>query len=294
MKDKQLLIIEQAMKLFATKGVTSTSVQEIASESGISKGAFYLYFESKEALLLAIFKHYYTQIQSHIHTLWSEDLPPREVFIRQLQSQYEEIVKHKEFIIMHIRENALPYNQDMAEMMELIRHESFEFFDRHLTQLYGERIKPYRMDLLIILQGIIQSFLQIMILGQLTLCSRTVAEYTLRRLDDLVEGLEQTGEEPLITINERSPLLCFDMLAHDTKQAKDSTDALALTLKEQLSFLQQDDKREHERITLEIILDEIKQGSPRLPLLQGMLHNLENKPEYKELLLRISKLYGLS
>lgn len=40
MKEKERLIIESAMKLFATKGVNATSVQEIVTASGISKGAF--------------------------------------------------------------------------------------------------------------------------------------------------------------------------------------------------------------------------------------------------------------
>ncbi|KMP45761.1 TetR family transcriptional regulator, partial [Bacillus cereus] len=53
MKEKERLIIESAMKLFATKGVNATSVQEIVTASGISKGAFYLYFKSKDELLLA-------------------------------------------------------------------------------------------------------------------------------------------------------------------------------------------------------------------------------------------------
>ncbi len=44
MKEKERLIIESAMKLFATKGVNATSVQEIVTASGISKGAFLLIF----------------------------------------------------------------------------------------------------------------------------------------------------------------------------------------------------------------------------------------------------------
>ncbi|CAM4100818.1 hypothetical protein BAPA111461_18685 [Bacillus paramycoides] len=41
------------MKLFATTGINATSVQEIVTACSISKGAFYLYFKSKDELLLA-------------------------------------------------------------------------------------------------------------------------------------------------------------------------------------------------------------------------------------------------
>ncbi len=50
MKEKERLIIEMAMKLFAAKGVNATSVQEIVTACGISKGAFYLYFKSKRRI----------------------------------------------------------------------------------------------------------------------------------------------------------------------------------------------------------------------------------------------------
>lgn len=59
MKEKERLIIEMAMKLFATKGMSATSVQEIVTACGISKGAFYLYFKSKDELLLATLRYYY-------------------------------------------------------------------------------------------------------------------------------------------------------------------------------------------------------------------------------------------
>ncbi|WP_425574658.1 TetR/AcrR family transcriptional regulator, partial [Streptomyces rhizosphaericus] len=38
MNEKKLKLIENGMKLFAKKGYYHTSIQEIASESGVSKG----------------------------------------------------------------------------------------------------------------------------------------------------------------------------------------------------------------------------------------------------------------
>ena len=42
MKEKERLIIEMAMKLFATKGVNATSVQEIVTACGISKEPLFI------------------------------------------------------------------------------------------------------------------------------------------------------------------------------------------------------------------------------------------------------------
>jgi len=49
--EKQNLIMDTALRLFATKGFETTSVSAIAKEAGISKGLMYNYFKSKEDLL---------------------------------------------------------------------------------------------------------------------------------------------------------------------------------------------------------------------------------------------------
>ena len=45
---------EQGYKLFSAYGLKKTSVEELAQAAGISKGAFYLFYESKEALFLDV------------------------------------------------------------------------------------------------------------------------------------------------------------------------------------------------------------------------------------------------
>ena len=48
-------ILGAAMKTFARKGVVDTTMQEIAAEAGLSAGAIYRYYPSKEHLLRAVF-----------------------------------------------------------------------------------------------------------------------------------------------------------------------------------------------------------------------------------------------
>jgi AcrR family transcriptional regulator len=48
------LLIEAATKLFAERGFTAASVEEIAGRAGFSRGAFYSNFESKDDLFLAV------------------------------------------------------------------------------------------------------------------------------------------------------------------------------------------------------------------------------------------------
>jgi len=45
-------LLEAGQKQFTTYGLKKTNVEELAAAAGISKGAFYLFYESKEALLM--------------------------------------------------------------------------------------------------------------------------------------------------------------------------------------------------------------------------------------------------
>jgi AcrR family transcriptional regulator len=47
-------LLEQGHRLFSTYGLKKTSVEELAAAAGISKGAFYLFYETKEALFMDV------------------------------------------------------------------------------------------------------------------------------------------------------------------------------------------------------------------------------------------------
>src|SRR5262245_26394074 len=53
--DKRTRILQAAVKVFARKGYFGARVAEIARRAGVADGTIYLYFESKEALLVALF-----------------------------------------------------------------------------------------------------------------------------------------------------------------------------------------------------------------------------------------------
>lgn len=48
------LLLEQGYKLFSAYGLKKTSIGELADAAGISKGAFYSFYESKEALFMDV------------------------------------------------------------------------------------------------------------------------------------------------------------------------------------------------------------------------------------------------
>ena len=55
--EKELIsrrLLEEGSRLFSAHGLRKTNVEEIAQAAGISKGAFYIFYESKEALCMDV------------------------------------------------------------------------------------------------------------------------------------------------------------------------------------------------------------------------------------------------
>ncbi len=57
---------EKGKKLFEKQGLRKTSVDELTESVGISKGAFYLFYESKEELFLQILEELEMDFRSRI------------------------------------------------------------------------------------------------------------------------------------------------------------------------------------------------------------------------------------
>jgi len=71
-------IIESAIKLFSTRGFNAASVDDICKDAGISKGAFYHHFKTKQALFLALLDGWLQTIDTAIEA--SKDLTVPETF----------------------------------------------------------------------------------------------------------------------------------------------------------------------------------------------------------------------
>ncbi|MDE3840116.1 TetR family transcriptional regulator [Bacillus methanolicus] len=286
MKEKEKLIIDAAMKLFANKGFDATSIQEIANEAGISKGAFYIYFKSKESLLIAIFKYYYETIKARMDEIKSLDLPPRDMFVEHIVCLYSEISKHKEFIIMQTREQAIPFNESIAEFINSMHIETYQFYKKSMTAIYGKNIVPYLGDLSIILQGIFQSYLQLILFQNNPIDFYKLAGFILRRADDLANGLMKSEEEPIVPPQLLNQAL-FDSRFFQKKMNKKDLQLLIKKFKSDL------EKSSDLFVTLDVLEAEINSEAPRIPLIQGMLANLRDVKEMKELKLQIENFFGL-
>lgn len=195
MIDKKTMIIEQAIKLFAAKGYHSTSIQEIADACGFAKGTLYNYFESKDDVMLSVLKHYSSMIMAEVENIANDpSLTPKEVFLKQIHYQLDECVKHRDFIEMHIREYAVPVNQEINDFLYSIRSYRIRWLSHCFCHVYGKEIEPFVLDLATMMNGILREYLEYIILDKKQFDTLKLSKFIINRMDNIVKALMSSGE----------------------------------------------------------------------------------------------------
>ena len=78
-------ILDASWKCFARRGIHSTSMDDIVREAKLSFGAVYLYYKSKDELILAAFSTAFHEMGGRLFPmLMAEDPPPPSVFVREV------------------------------------------------------------------------------------------------------------------------------------------------------------------------------------------------------------------
>ena len=73
MNDSKEHIITVACKLFLQKSFKEVTMKEIVEKTGLSRGAFYHYFESKEQLFLEVLDFFFTNVMKHGYEYYSRN-----------------------------------------------------------------------------------------------------------------------------------------------------------------------------------------------------------------------------
>jgi len=82
--DKRERILDASERIFARHGFFAARVSEIAKEAGVADGTIYLYFKSKDDLLISLFQRRMTQVNEQLRAAVAEGTPIEQLhaFIR--------------------------------------------------------------------------------------------------------------------------------------------------------------------------------------------------------------------
>lgn len=103
-ESRRAALADVALRLWAEQGVDQTSVAAIARAAGISKGTFYLYFESKGALLLEVLRRnsLVPNLLALIRDLQTESL--EDAVYGFVRGAWRHLCEHRELVLVVLRE----------------------------------------------------------------------------------------------------------------------------------------------------------------------------------------------
>jgi AcrR family transcriptional regulator len=88
-------LLESAKILFSQKGYYATSVEDIVASAGLSKGAFYFYFKSKEELFKSLVEEMHLNIVKRLENFLERELPLEDALIEHAKVFLEDIYQNR-------------------------------------------------------------------------------------------------------------------------------------------------------------------------------------------------------
>jgi len=140
---RRLDLIEAAVRLWAVDGYGATPVAKIAIAAGIAKGTFYLYFDSKQALLDEVLQRY--TLLPRIEEMVSEmtDSTLDEAIASFVRTAWRHLHQSRDLMLVALRElpGHLPQAQAAIESVLVPGNKLLaEFLGRHLPPARAQEI----------------------------------------------------------------------------------------------------------------------------------------------------------
>lgn len=93
-------VLEAAIQVLGRKGFASTSVQDIAEEAKLSKGAVHYHFASKDELIQCVLDQCCDALVSDARKIWETDTAPIDRIRRSMASLWESRRRRLEFRVL--------------------------------------------------------------------------------------------------------------------------------------------------------------------------------------------------
>lgn len=270
LKDKKLQIIQSAIKLFGERDYHTTSVQEIASLAGVSKGAFYLHFHSKEELLISIYTHFFELVFKGLEQVANDTTSsPESILRRVILQQLKIIIENKEFLTMMQNNGAAFIQNDTIKQMIFETNLQFlAWFQKQIEDVYGSSIERHSLDCAVMMNSLLKDYLFYCLSYNIAIKTEELASFLYERLDDLVQGILRKNEMPILS--------SIDMLQKNGLCGEGSTWMLKVEQCKQWIEGNIENQRTSDSLiqSLHAVINELKKEEPNEVIIQGMYNYL--------------------
>lgn len=259
---KKQLIMDKALELFARQGFESTSVQQITEHCGISKGAFYLSFKSKDELILSIIDQFMEQFISNLDYV-VRNTKNDKLLYTFFYTIYQSFQEHSNFAKLLMNEQTIAFNEELLQKMKHYDQLSNNTILMVLDRLYGPAVKHSKYDLMYCIKGFMQMYSGLVLFHHIPLDIESLSR-------SLVEKTEIVAKHTTL------PFVTEDLLGLCAKP---------VTTKEQLLFVLEQKINELEdsieKESLVLLKEQLHTPTHSPAIVKGLLENIRNHPHCK-------------
>jgi AcrR family transcriptional regulator len=262
---KKQLIMEKSLELFAKQGFEATSVQQITEHCGISKGAFYLSFKSKDELIIALIDHFMSQFISNIDYVVKNSKDDKLLF-EFYYATFDSFHKQSDFAKILIKEQMQSINEELILKFHSYDRLIEKVILEMIEQLYGEDIKHTKYDLIYCIKGFMSMYSQLFLFYNVPIDSNLLSQ-------SLVEKTN------LLATHTTIPFISEELIGMIKQPIKDEVpkEQILELIEQKLVELEESIEKESLTLLKQQLLD------PTLSpvLVKGLLENIRNHPHCK-------------
>lgn len=253
---KKQLILDAAIELFAEKGIESTSVQQITDKCGISKGSFYLIFKSKEELIIAIIDYFMQTFLAEVDRSVSATNTGNDKLYQYFYSSLNFFNEYKSLALIFLREQIASISEQSFQKLIHYEMESNQFLSRLLDEIYSEKVKHIKYDLIIIMQSMLNAYLSKLLFTKSILPFDQLASMLVEKTNILAQHSKLSILTESSLFNTSSDSITCTTLLHELEALKSEvTSSIHLQ-------------------SIDVLMEELEKTEPNKAILFGVVNNL--------------------
>ncbi|MGG0720497.1 TetR/AcrR family transcriptional regulator [Robertmurraya massiliosenegalensis] len=272
---KKQLIMEKALELFAKQGFEATSVQQITEYCGISKGAFYLAFKSKDELILALLDHFMEQYISDIDYA-VKNTENESLLYSFYHTAFHSLQAHSNFAKFLIKEQAQTFNGELLIKMQYYDQLLEKLIITLIERIFGDAVTKY--DLVYSIRGLMNVYTGLLIFHNIPFEIDLLA----RSLSEKTKVLAEHSTIPFVTKE-------VSVFIHQHPIKKEVSKEEILEIIEQKV---QELEASIEKDSLLLLKEEIINPSYHAAIVAGLLENIRNQPHCKWVAYLLRRYFG--
>ncbi|GAA5042664.1 hypothetical protein GCM10011506_45420 [Marivirga lumbricoides] len=144
--EKKKAIFESALKLVQKCGFHGTPMSMIAKNANVAAGTLYLYFESKDELLTALFNYNKKKVETAVDQYLNDETSYKEQFFKIWLHLYKFYITNTEVLKYFEQYINSPYNVERNPLH--FRGKLYEFLDKGIknNQFFMSRTEMLRIN----------------------------------------------------------------------------------------------------------------------------------------------------